>query len=68
MLTFSIDPVTGYPTDFTMVNHCPASLAVGATCTVDISFAPVLNGYPHTNLVISGTDVPRYVDLMGTEP
>jgi len=66
MLTFSIDPITGYQTDFTLNNHCPASLAINATCTVDVSFAPVANGYPHTNLVIGGTNVPRYVDLSGT--
>ena len=66
MLTFSIDPVTGYSTDFTIANHCPAALAISASCTVDVNFAPVANGYPHTNLVINGSNVPRYVDLSGT--
>lgn len=68
MLTFSIDPVYPYATDFTLVNHCPASLAINAGCTVDVSFAPVANGYSHTNLVINGTNSPRYVDLSGTTP
>ena len=68
MLDFSIDPISGYATDFTLVNNCPASLAINASCTVDVSFAPVDNGYTHTNLVINGANVTRYVDLSGATP
>ncbi len=68
MLTFSVEASYSHATEFTLVNHCPASLAINASCTVDVSFAPVANGYSHTSLVINGSNVPRYVDLNGSDP
>ena len=67
MLTFGLTDTGGAP-DFTLDNHCPTSLAINATCTVSVSFAPVDNGYPHTNLEIYGSNVTRYVDLLGSTP
>lgn len=67
-LTFSVTPYGNSPTpDYTLVNHCPASLAISASCTVDVRFAPVsTTGTLLTNLVINGTNVPLYLDLSGT--
>jgi len=68
MLTFSVQALGGSAIlDYTLVNHCPASLAINANCTVDVRFAPVNGGPTHTYLVIDGATSPRYVDLSGTE-
>ncbi len=69
MLTFSVQAVGGTAIlDYTLVNNCPASLAINASCTVDVRFAPVDGGPTHTYLEIDGANVPRYVDLSGATP
>jgi hypothetical protein len=67
-LTFSVIPVGNSSTpDFTLANHCPASLAINASCTVDVRFAPVSStGTLDTNLVINGANVTQYLSLSGT--
>ena len=64
MLTFSVSPFGG---DYTLANHCPASLAINAACTVDVRFAPVsTTGTLSANLIINGANVTNYIDLSGT--
>ena len=66
MLTFTVQAGGGSAIlDYTLVNNCPATLAVNATCTVDVFFAPVAGGPTHTSLEIDGANVPQYVDLTG---
>jgi len=68
MLTFSVEALGGSARlDYTTVDNCPTSLAINASCTVDVRFAPIDGGPTHTYLVIDGSNVPRYVDLSGTE-
>jgi hypothetical protein len=62
-LTFSVSP---YASDYVLTNNCPTSLAVNATCTVSVSFTPVVTGTIDTSLVINGSNVTRYLSLSGT--
>lgn len=67
-LTFSVTPRGNAPApDYTVASHCPPSLAIGASCTVDVRFAPVsVRGTLDTYLVVHGVNVTRYISLSGT--
>jgi FtsP/CotA-like multicopper oxidase with cupredoxin domain len=42
--------------DFAQVTSCGASLAIGATCTIDVTFTPSATGARTASLVITGND------------
>lgn len=52
-LNLSAISVTG---DFQYVSHCPAALAAGQSCTVDVTFTPATDGNKQGTLTISSTD------------
>ncbi len=63
---------TGSPL-FTATSHCPASLAAGATCTVDVSFSPaiaagaLLATIPaNATLTVATSDGAKSVSLAGS--
>ncbi|SEB97415.1 choice-of-anchor D domain-containing protein [Terriglobus roseus] len=62
-LTFTSAVATG---DFAATNNCPASLAVGATCSISVTFKPTATGARAGTLTVttSGTLLP--VALTGT--
>ena len=50
-MTVSLD----FPANpFTIVNHCPTSIAVGANCTVDVTYAPTAVGTDYSSLTLNG--------------
>src|SRR5687768_18231374 len=49
----SLSITGGNPSQFTRTNHCPASLAVGASCTSSVFFKPTLQGRLHAVLNIT---------------
>ncbi|HUQ28544.1 MAG TPA: choice-of-anchor D domain-containing protein, partial [Usitatibacter sp.] len=54
--------------EFTQVNGCPASLAAGASCTIDVKFTPTASG-PRTGTLSVATNAggsPHTVGLTGT--
>jgi len=61
--------VTGaHPEDFVQTNTCGTSLAAGATCFINVIFAPFGTGNPTAQVVISnnGGGSPETVSLTGT--
>jgi len=54
--------------DFAQSNNCPASLAVNATCTVNVTFTPASPGARSANLTFTDSDAgsPQNVALSGT--
>ena len=54
--------------DFAETNNCGGSLAAGANCTVNVTFAPTSGGSRLASLAISGTEPgsPQSVELAGT--
>jgi len=54
--------------DFAQTNTCPSSLAVGAFCTVNVTFTPTTTGARQGTLVLSdnGSGSPQTVPLSGT--
>jgi len=54
--------------DFTQTNNCPASLAPGTSCTVNVTFKPTAAGTRTGTLVITTSDPgsPQSVKLTGT--
>lgn len=56
----------GNPSQFTRTNHCPASLAVGASCTVSVFFKPTLRGTRQAVLNIATGSSVRVVGLFGS--
>jgi len=54
-------------TEFAQANNCGTSLAVGASCMVDITFTPAASGARTGTLTINdGTGTPKTVALTGT--
>ncbi len=53
-ITIASMAITG---DFTFVSACPATLAPGATCTVDVTFTPLVVGARAGSLTVNTTDV-----------
>ncbi|MGD1101618.1 MAG: FG-GAP-like repeat-containing protein, partial [Terriglobia bacterium] len=54
--------------DFSVTNNCPASLGVGTSCTISVSFAPTATGIMvgAVNITDNGVDSPQSVALTGT--
>lgn len=54
--------------DYPLANYCGATLAAGASCTVQVAFAPTLRGSRPATLSISDNagDSPQSVSLSGT--
>lgn len=42
--------------DFSQTNNCPASLAVGASCTINVTFTPTATGSRSGTLTMDGTN------------
>ena len=53
---------------FSQTNNCPASLAMGATCTITVTFKPVATGSLSASVSVADTayDSPQAVALTGT--
>jgi sugar lactone lactonase YvrE len=67
-ITLNTPQITGTNSaDFAFTNHCAATLASGAACTVDVKFTPSVTAAETATLTISDT-VPesRAIDLKGT--
>ncbi len=62
-LTISSITVTG---DFAQSNNCPASLAVGASCTISVTFTPTAAGDRSGSLPISTSEGTVTVSLAGS--
>jgi Abnormal spindle-like microcephaly-assoc'd, ASPM-SPD-2-Hydin len=56
------------PSDFAQTNDCPATLAVNASCTINVTFTPTAAGGRDANLTVTdnATDSPQSVILSGT--
>ncbi len=54
--------------DFTQTNNCPATLAVGANCTISVTFTPTASGSRPGTLTItdSAPNSPQTIGLSGT--
>jgi len=68
-LTMSSISVTGANSaDFTQANTCPGSVAVGAQCTISVSFKPSASGSRTATLAIvdNAGNSPQSVSLVGT--
>jgi hypothetical protein len=67
-VTLNAPQITGTdPADFAFTNHCAATLAASATCTIDVTFTPSTTAAKSATLTVSDT-VPesRAVSLTGT--
>ncbi|HEY6290618.1 MAG TPA: choice-of-anchor D domain-containing protein, partial [Terriglobia bacterium] len=53
------------PTQFSQTNNCPASLAVGSSCAITVTFAPTTGGTQNADLTISGVASNGPVPLSG---
>jgi len=68
-LTFSFLQVQGLNSnDFTQTNNCPTSLAVGASCTITVTFTPSASGTRSGNVTFSdnASDSPETLILSGS--
>ena len=56
------------PSDFTQTNTCPASLAVGTSCTISVTFTPAATGTRTASVSITDNALrsPQFVLLTGT--
>jgi hypothetical protein len=54
--------------DFTQTNNCPSSLAAGAACGIDVTFAPTATGARSGSLTVTADDAgnPHIAGLSGT--
>jgi len=59
--------ITGnQPGDFTFQSFCPASLAPGSSCTINVTFTPKATGNRDAKLNLIGNDEAEFVPLTGT--
>ncbi|HJT57984.1 MAG TPA: choice-of-anchor D domain-containing protein [Ktedonobacteraceae bacterium] len=68
-LTISSIAITGTNAgDFSQTNNCPSSLAIGASCTIDVTFTPTGNGARSAAVTLTDNapDSPQSVALAGT--
>jgi hypothetical protein len=63
--SLSIGAITG-SSDFTRTTTCGATLAPGASCSVDVTYASVSAGSDTGSFIISSSDKDVTVDLSGT--
>jgi hypothetical protein len=62
-----INGTPGQWQDFASTNDCPTMLAVGASCTLNITFTPSVTGGRGAILVVDGTnDEEGFVNVGGT--
>ena len=53
--------------NFALTNDCPTMLAVGASCTLNITFTPSATGWRSASLVVDGiNDEEGFVNVGGT--
>lgn len=52
--------------DFGQTNNCPASLAVNASCTINVSFMPTARGSRTGSLTVTGSGLSKSTSLSGT--
>jgi len=64
----SISPTGSNATYYSQTNNCPANLAAGASCTIEVSFNPTVAGSKSAKLSIatSATSTPLSLSLSGT--
>jgi hypothetical protein len=63
----SINLTGADPADFSLANHCPASLVPGDSCTLDISFQPTATGARSASITAnSNAPNPAAVKLKGS--
>ncbi len=68
-LTFSAIQLQGVnPGDFAQTNTCPSSLAVGASCTINVTFTPIATSTraAYVALIDNVPDSPESIELSGT--
>jgi hypothetical protein len=67
-LKVSITLQTGTPKDFAQTNNCNGSIPAGGSCTVNVTFTPLLTGAISSALYIGDSDPtgPQIVTLSGT--
>jgi len=59
--------ITGnQPGDFTFQSFCPASLAPGSSCTINVTFTPKATGNRDAKLNLIANDELEFVPLTGT--
>ncbi len=65
VLEFTNVTTTG---DFGQTNNCPASLAAGASCVINVTFTPTVPGnrYGSVNIADNAPDSPQIIVLAGT--
>lgn len=65
--SFKITSVKVSPTDFFLVNSCPATLAAGASCTASVTFSPKQSGTRSGTLTFTdkASNSPQTVTLTG---
>ncbi|HET9695211.1 MAG TPA: choice-of-anchor D domain-containing protein, partial [Terriglobales bacterium] len=53
--------------EFGATHNCGMSLAVGASCTINVTFSPLLGGYRHGNVIINddSAGAPHFIALTG---
>jgi hypothetical protein len=63
----NLDITTDDPSEYSQVNGCGTSLAVGANCTIEVTFTPFNGGARNANIVLSdnGLGGPQTVGLTG---
>jgi hypothetical protein len=62
-----IDGTPGQWENFAYTNDCPTMLALGASCTLNITFTPSATGFRGADLVVDGTNEQEgFVNLGGT--
>jgi Abnormal spindle-like microcephaly-assoc'd, ASPM-SPD-2-Hydin len=64
----SITPTGTNPSDFSQTNNCGSSLAIGASCTVNVAFTPTSTGPRMASISITdgATGSPQTVSLSGS--
>ncbi|PYV35143.1 MAG: hypothetical protein DMG22_03330, partial [Acidobacteria bacterium] len=68
-VSFTSIAITGAnPADFGQTNNCGASVAVGANCTINVTFAPVAAGTRAATLTVTdnASNSPQTASLTGT--
>ncbi len=54
------------PGDYSQTNNCPGSLAVNATCTINVTFTPTIAGTRTANVSVAANGGPYTAALSGT--
>jgi len=54
------------PGDFSFQSFCPASLAPGSSCNINVTFTPKATGNRDAKLVLTSNDETEFVPVQGT--